>query len=85
MAYILCVDDEPSISSLIRQILQFEGHEIAIAGDGFEALDSIAACEPDLIVLDRSMPGMDGIEVCRRVKKQSVFVARAGFDAHRAR
>ncbi|MBW3635844.1 MAG: response regulator [Armatimonadetes bacterium] len=75
MAYILCVDDEPSISSLIRQILQVEGHEIAIADDGFEALDSIAACEPDLIVLDRSMPGMDGIEVCRRLKSNP-FLSR---------
>ena len=68
MSYILCVDDEPSISSLIRQILKMAGHEVAIANDGFEALEMVAEREPDLIVLDRSMPGMDGIAVCREIK-----------------
>lgn len=68
MAYILCVDDEDSISSLIRQILKMAGHEVAIAINGAQALSMIAEREPDLIVLDRSMPEMDGIEVCRRVK-----------------
>ena len=68
MAYILCVDDEPSISALIRQILKLAGHEVAVAHDGFEALEMVAAREPDLIVLDRSMPGMDGIAVCREIK-----------------
>ncbi len=68
MAYILCVDDEDSISSLVRQILKMAGHEVEIAEDGFSALAQIAAREPDLIVLDRSMPGMDGIDVCRAVK-----------------
>ena len=68
MSYILCVDDEPSISALIRQILKIAGHEVAIANDGFEALKMVAEREPDLIVLDRSMPGMDGIAVCREIK-----------------
>ena len=68
MAYILCVDDEDSISSLVRQILTFAGHETQIAEDGFAALSQIEAREPDLIVLDRSMPGMDGIDVCRAIK-----------------
>ena len=68
MSYILCVDDEPSISALIRQILKMAGHEVAVAGDGFEALKMVGEREPDLIVLDRSMPGMDGIAVCREIK-----------------
>ncbi len=68
MAYILCVDDEDSISSLVRQILVMAGHEVQVAADGFLALEQIAAREPDLLVLDRSMPGMDGIDVCRAVK-----------------
>ena len=68
MAYILCVDDEESLAALVRQILVLAGHEVVIARDGFAALQSLAAREPDLVVLDRSMPGMDGLEVCRRLK-----------------
>ena len=68
MSYILCVDDEPSISALIRQILKIAGHEVAVANDGFEALKMVGEREPDLIVLDRSMPGMDGLAVCREIK-----------------
>ncbi len=68
MAYILCVDDDPTISSLVRQILRMASHEVEIAPDGFAALEQIAAREPDLVVLDRSMPGMDGVDVCRALK-----------------
>ena len=75
MSYILCVDDEPSISALIRQILRMAGHEVAIANDGFEALKMVGEREPDLIVLDRSMPGMDGIAVCREIKSNP-FLSR---------
>ena len=75
MSYILCVDDEPSISALIRQILRMAGHEVAIAIDGFEALKMVAEREPNLIVLDRSMPGMDGIAVCREIKNNP-FLSR---------
>ena len=75
MSYILCVDDEPSISALIRQILVIAGHEVEVARDGFEALKMVAQREPDLIVLDRSMPGMDGIAVCREIKSNP-FLSR---------
>lgn len=68
MAYILCVDDEASISGLISKILSIAGHEVAIAHDGQQALEAIAHREPDLIVLDRTMPYMDGLAVCRTVK-----------------
>jgi len=68
MSYILCVDDEPSIASLLRHIMTLTGHEAEIAVDGRDALDKIAKREPDLIILDRSMPHLDGISVCRAVK-----------------
>lgn len=75
MAYILCVDDEPAIASLVHQILALAGHEVAIAPDGFAALEQIAAREPDIVLLDRSMPGMDGIDVCRHLKSNP-FLSR---------
>ena len=60
MARILVVDDEPSIRMLIRTILQSEGHQIATAPNGREALEMVIANVPDLIVLDLMMPEMDG-------------------------
>lgn len=60
MAYILVADDEAPIRSLISEILESDGHEIAQVRDGEEALASIDARMPDLIVLDLAMPGMDG-------------------------
>lgn len=68
MAFILCVDDEPSISGLVRQILKMAGHEVEVAESGPDALRRVRVREPDLIVLDRSMPEMDGLEVCRQLK-----------------
>jgi len=68
MSFILCVDDEPSISGLVRQILTMNGHEVEVAQSGPEALRMVRAREPDLVVLDRSMPGMDGLDVCRALK-----------------
>ena len=68
MPYILCVDDEEAIAFLVGQILLAAGHEAETAGDGLTALEKIAAREPDLIVLDWSMPHLDGLGVCRAVK-----------------
>ena len=68
MAFILCVDDEPSISGLVRQILKMSGHEVEVVENGQDALRRVREREPDLIVLDRSMPEMDGLEVCRQLK-----------------
>ncbi|BCM91638.1 alkaline phosphatase synthesis transcriptional regulatory protein PhoP [Abditibacteriota bacterium] len=75
MAFILCVDDEPSISGLVRQILRMAGHEIEVVENGPDALRRVQEREPDLIVLDRSMPGMDGLEVCRHLKNNP-FLSR---------
>ncbi len=68
MAFILCVDDDPSVSGLVRQILKMAGHEVAVAASGPQALEMVREREPDLIALDRSMPGMDGLDVCRALK-----------------
>jgi excisionase family DNA binding protein len=66
---ILIVDDEPAVVSFIEGALRLEGeYELSTAYDGFEAGHQLAIFEPDLIVLDIMLPGMDGFEICRRVK-----------------
>jgi excisionase family DNA binding protein len=66
---ILVVDDEPSVVTFIEGALQLEAkYEVAVATDGFEAGQQVISFEPHLIILDIMLPGMDGFEVCRRVK-----------------
>jgi two-component system response regulator MprA len=65
---ILVVDDDPKIASFLRRGLALEGYEVAVAHSGAEALRQVAEAVPDLIILDIMMPGVDGLEVCRRVR-----------------
>jgi two-component system, cell cycle sensor histidine kinase and response regulator CckA len=65
---ILAVDDEPGLRELLIAILTEEGYDARAAGSGEAALQSAEAFPPDLILLDVRMPGMDGLEVCRRLK-----------------
>ena len=65
---ILAVDDTPSDLELLAAILEREGYNLALAKEGSQALDIAAKEKPDLILLDIFMPGMDGIEICRRLK-----------------
>jgi diguanylate cyclase (GGDEF)-like protein len=67
----LVVDDEPRVAPLIRHALGRDGFEIAAAPDGPSALDAIDVDPPDVVLLDVSMPGMDGFEVCRRIRRVS--------------
>jgi CheY-like chemotaxis protein len=68
--HILLVDDNPDIVRLVEQVLQLEGHKVSTARDGMEALQQAASGHPDAVVLDINMPGMEGWEVCRRIKQQ---------------
>jgi len=68
---ILVVDDDPEIVSLLKRGLTYEGHAVAPASDGSGALAKVAEKEPDLIVLDVMMPGIDGIEVSKRLRQTS--------------
>jgi len=71
MGTILVVDDEQDIAELIRYHLERAGLAARAVGDGKQALDLIAREPPDLIVLDLMLPGVDGIEVCRRLRSGS--------------
>ncbi|HEX9416816.1 MAG TPA: response regulator transcription factor [Gaiellaceae bacterium] len=65
---ILVVDDERAVRESLRRALELEGYEIELAPGGEEALERIDASEPDAVILDVLMPGVDGIEVCRRLR-----------------
>jgi two-component system response regulator MprA len=68
MPNVLVVDDEPAVRGSLRRALGLEGYEISTAEHGEEALAALAEREFEVVVLDISMPGMDGIEVCRRLR-----------------
>ena len=68
MAKILVVDDSPDVLLLCKVHMQYDGHDVTIASDGFEALDKIRVELPDLVLLDIMMPGMDGWEVLASIK-----------------
>jgi two-component system OmpR family response regulator len=70
---ILVVEDEPKMASLIRRSLERAALAVDIAPDGEEALWRAQAVSYDAIVLDRMLPGMDGTEVCRRLRSASVW------------
>jgi DNA-binding response OmpR family regulator len=65
---VLIVDDEPNIVNLLRVGLKYEGFSVAVAQDGVEALQRAANFKPHLVVLDLSLPGMDGLEVAERLQ-----------------
>jgi excisionase family DNA binding protein len=66
---ILIVDDEPAVVTFIESALRLEGkYALDSASDGFEAGQLVVSFQPDLIILDIMLPGMDGFEVCSRVK-----------------
>jgi len=67
---ILVVDDEESIHLLYKEEFEEEGYEVISAINGEEALELFDKVEPDLVILDINMPGMDGIEVLRKMKEK---------------
>jgi two-component system KDP operon response regulator KdpE len=68
---LLVVDDDPQIQRMLRSQLAARDYEVQIVGDGPEALLAAADFEPHLVLLDITMPGMDGLEVCRRLREWS--------------
>jgi two-component system response regulator MprA len=67
-AHILIVDDDTRITDLLRRILAYEGYSVAVAATGSDALDRTLERSPDLIILDIMLPGIDGLEVARRLR-----------------
>jgi DNA-binding response OmpR family regulator len=67
---VLIVDDEPNIVLSLEFLLRQQGYEVSVARDGEEALASASRMRPDLVVLDVMLPGLDGFEVCRRLRER---------------
>ena len=94
MTRVLVVDDDPTVADVVLAYLRRDGIEAAHAADGLTALDSARRVPPDLVVLDLMLPGLDGLEVCRRLRstgddlpvlvltaRDSVSERVAGLDA----
>jgi two-component system response regulator MprA len=65
---VLVVDDDAGIAASLRRALLYEGYAVTVAGDGHAALKRAQADQPDLVILDVMLPGIDGVEVCRRIR-----------------
>ena len=73
MPTILIVDDEPRIVELARDYLEHAGFEVVTAGDGTAGLATARDLRPDLVVLDLGLPGMDGLDVTRELRRESAI------------
>ncbi len=69
MTRILVADDDPEIVSLIKRGLTYEGYAVDTAADGLETLEKARDCQPDAVILDVMMPGLDGNEVAKRLRQ----------------
>ncbi|HVC29879.1 MAG TPA: response regulator transcription factor [Steroidobacteraceae bacterium] len=68
---ILVVEDEAIVAEVVERYLRRDGHDVRVVHDGHAALDAFERFQPDLIVLDLMLPGIDGLEVCRRVQARA--------------
>lgn len=65
---VLVVDDDPNVAEVVTRYLEHEGYEVEAVADGLVAVDRATADPPDIVVLDLMLPGIDGLEVCRRLR-----------------
>jgi CheY-like chemotaxis protein len=68
MAKILIVDDSSYARTLVKRMLEKEGHEVCEASSGMDALEQLPTCQPDLVTMDLLMPGMEGLELIGHLK-----------------
>ena len=71
---ILVVEDDAAVRDSLARTLRFEGHQVDIAADGVEALEAVRAAEPDAMILDVSMPRLDGLQTCRLLRADGVIL-----------
>ena len=71
---VLVVDDDAAVRDSLARTLRFEGHEVDTADDGRQALDAVHEHEPDAMILDVSMPRLDGLQTCRQLRAEGVLL-----------
>ena len=74
-AHILIVDDDSRVTGALRRTLAYEGYQVSVAGNGEQALMVARTKPPDLVILDLMLPGIDGLEVCRRLRRAGDSIA----------
>jgi DNA-binding response OmpR family regulator len=82
---VLVVEDDTEIADVLRRSLRIEGYDVKVSGDGTQALDEAGVFEPDAVVLDLGLPGMDGIDVARQLRSDGdvpilILTARDGLE-----
>ncbi len=86
---VLVVDDDPTVTEVVSDYLRSAGFVVDHVADGFAAIEAEARIRPDLIVLDRMLPGIDGIEACRRIRTTSatpiILLTALGSEEERVR
>ena len=70
----LVVDDEPNITELVSLGLRYEGFDVSSAHDGRGALRAVRELKPELVILDVTMPDIDGLEVVRRMRAENIWM-----------
>ncbi len=84
---VLVIEDDQEIAQVLQRSLRMEGYDVKLTGDGSQALDDTQAFLPDLIVLDLGLPGMDGIEIARKLREDEddtpilILTARDALDS----
>ncbi|MEU4562210.1 response regulator transcription factor [Actinoplanes sp. NPDC023936] len=84
-AYVLVAEDDERQAEVLRRYLGAEGHRVTVAHDGLAALEQVRRTQPDLLVLDVMMPRLDGMDLCRALRRESdipvlMLTARSGED-----
>src|SRR2546428_12898333 len=87
MKHIFVVDDEKSIRDILKKYIESEGHKVTLFNSGSAALPEVGRLKPDLLVIDVMMPGMDGMELCKQIRRTSevpiIFVTARGEEVDR--
>lgn len=72
--HILVIEDDREIASLLATELGYEGYQVSLCHDGAQGLNQAQSIQPDLIILDRMLPGLDGLSLCRRLRQKQNYV-----------